>query len=206
MMIYSSTQEPPAWGDNRNWMMPLPDAHIAVAEYARRYLATVSDPYGTPRDGGARTHMGVDLMYRRAGRLDDGFVKGGTRSCFMPSGVPVLAARDGIVWAAGMTPRGLAVVLDHGKPWSTFYTHMQALNVPTSTQGKATADGSVHHVKMGDVIGYVGADPLDAEHVRHLHFETRYRGGASAAIDPESAMRLWSRSPAHEVNAARDIG
>ena len=35
-----------------------------------------------------------------------------------------------------------------------------------------------------------GADPLDGEHLKHLHFEL-WLGGPSAAIDPAPVMRAW---------------
>jgi murein DD-endopeptidase MepM/ murein hydrolase activator NlpD len=48
----------------------------------------------------------------------------------MPPGTLVLAASDGEVWSAGWTPRGYSVVLSHGAPWATYYTHLASLVAP----------------------------------------------------------------------------
>lgn len=119
----------------------------------------------------AENHLGVDLMYRdRAGRF------------FVPEGTPVLAARAGTVWSTGNTARGLNVVLDHGPPWATFYQHLSSV---------AVKHGEV--VSEGQRIGTAGVDPTDTEGVRHLHFETWYKGDGGHAVDPARAMRGWKR-------------
>jgi murein DD-endopeptidase MepM/ murein hydrolase activator NlpD len=45
-------------------------------------------------------------------------------------------------------------------------------------------------VRAGQPIGIIGADPLDAAHLMHLHFEL-WRGGRANAVDLEPLMRTW---------------
>jgi hypothetical protein len=104
----------------------------------------------------------------------------------MPDALVAVAASDGIVWSASQTPRGFAVVIDH-KPTkaATFYTHLEKLLV------KPTANAqSGERVRAGQPIGVIGADPLDSEHLKHLHFEL-WLGGPSDRVDPSLVMRGW---------------
>ncbi len=140
-------------------------------------------------------HLGVDIMFRRAraGELVDRYPPGSPNGAawhFMPDDVLVLAAGDGRVWSAGLTPRGHAVVLDHGKPWATYYTHMEMLFVEPT---KHAASGE--RVIAGQPIGIVGADPEDSERLKHLHHEIWYGGGRERAIDPEPLLRRWPAVP-----------
>jgi hypothetical protein len=145
----------------------------------------ISDGYGSTRPRGVK-HGGVDIMYRRT--PTDPFPVGtpnGSQGFVMPDGVPVIAARDGVVWSAMKTPRGFAVVIDHGKPFATFYTHLERLLVqPTANAA------SKERVRAGQPIGIVGFDPLDPQRLKHLHFEL-WEGGPHAKIDPALAMRAW---------------
>jgi murein DD-endopeptidase MepM/ murein hydrolase activator NlpD len=112
-------------------------------------------PYGSTA-GGLQIHLGVDLEN--------------------PSGTPILAAADGVVFYAGddsasqfgpTTPYyGNLVVIQHGftdpsgQPVFSLYGHMQHVDVQT---GQA--------VKKGDPIGIVGATGVAFG--PHLHFEVR---------------------------------
>lgn len=145
----------------------------------------ISDGYGSRRPDG-RQHEGVDIMYRRT--PGDPFPVGtpnGSKAFVMPDGVPVLAARDGVVWSAMKTPRGFAVVIDHGKPFATFYTHLERLLVQPTARAQ-----SQERVRAGQPIGIIGFDPLDPAKLRHLHFEV-WESGPRAKIDPALAMRAW---------------
>jgi murein DD-endopeptidase MepM/ murein hydrolase activator NlpD len=172
--------------DGETWVWPLPSWS--------GYPPAISDGFGTWRtdaSGKRIQHMGVDLMYARRGARDQVAAfpprtAHGSAGSFMPDAVPVLAVRDASVWSAAKTSRGYAVVLDHGPPWATFYQHMSEMFVEATQRGR-----SGQRVRAGDVLGYVGADPLDGEGLMHLHFEVWYRGGPSAAIDPTPLMRSW---------------
>lgn len=116
-------------------------------------------------------HYGVDIMYREGVGWS------------APIGTPVLAARDGVVWSVGETARGRSVVIDHGAPWATFYQHLASVKV---VKGQL--------VRAGEEIGTMGADPTDAQGLRHLHFATWYKGhGDSGSVDPAKAMASWRR-------------
>jgi hypothetical protein len=155
-----------------------------VARWGER-SPVISDGFGSPRPGGRR-HGGVDLMFRRlpADTLRAG-TPNGSAGHVMPDGVIALAASDGVVWSAGATPRGLAVVIDHGEV-ATFYTHLEKLFVTPTNGGKAG-----QRVIAGQPIGIIGFDPLDGARLKHLHFEI-WRGGAKGAIDPAPLMASWA--------------
>lgn len=146
----------------------------------------ISDGFGSPRPGGSR-HRGADVMFARA--PTDTYKAGtsnGSAHHVMPDGMTAVAASDGVVWSAMKTARGFAVVLDH-KPRkvATFYTHLSKLLVQETATGKS---GQVVHA--GQPLGVIGADPLDAQHLKHLHFEI-WPGGPADAIDPAPLMRGW---------------
>jgi murein DD-endopeptidase MepM/ murein hydrolase activator NlpD len=46
-------------------------------------------------------------------------------------------------------------------------------------------------VIAGQPIGIVGADPLDAEHLKHLHFELWPSGARGSALDSAPLMKRW---------------
>lgn len=132
----------------------------------------VSSGVGSPRPGGP--HRGADIMFER--RPSDTFASGtpnGAPHHVMPDNVVAVAAGDGVVWSAGPTPRGFAVVIDHSPTkLATYYAHLERLFVTPTERG-----GSQQRVKAGQPLGIVGFDPLDSAKLKHLHFET-WRGGA----------------------------
>jgi len=149
----------------------------------------ISDRFGSPRDAGARKHMGVDIVYPREKPLPKA-VKPPTheyRGFYVPDGVPVLAAHDGRIWFAGKTGTGWSVIIDHGPlPWATYYTHMSTLAIPEHRRGRLVGGGSGLHIAAGAPIGVVGWSPKDAQQGRHLHFELRH---GKVAVNPEDRMR-----------------
>jgi hypothetical protein len=54
-------------------------------------------------------------------------------------------------------------------------------------------------VTAGTPIGIIGADPLDGQHLAHLHFELRE---GEAQIDPEALMARWDYLPDPEPASA----
>lgn len=144
----------------------------------------ISDGFdGRRRDarGQLIPHGGVDLMYRR--RIADQWRVGspnGSRQWIMPDHRFALAASDGVVWFAAETPRGYSVIVDHSpRHLATYYTHLSELRVHAKDV-----------VRAGQPLGVVGADPLDGQHLMHLHFEI-WRGAASTRFDPAPYMRDW---------------
>lgn len=103
--------------------------------------------FGTRRSGG-RTHQGVDLL---AG-----------------VGVPVLAARSGVVMQAKSSKgMGKYIVLRHGVSSTTVYGHLSKIYVRKN-----------QFVRQGDVIGLVGktGNANYSSMLAHLHFEVRKFG------------------------------
>jgi len=164
---------PGAWG----WPVPRWQGRAPV----------ISDGYGTPRPSPIGTHRGVDLMFARA--ASDPFPAtgpDGSKGYVMPPGWLAVAAADGHLWSAGRTPRGYAVTLDHGDV-STYYTHLSSLLVPEAAAGKAPIP-----IQAGQPLGVIGADPLDAGGLRHLHFEFWSSShDPTSAIDPRPLMAMW---------------
>lgn len=144
------------------------------------YKPTVSDTYSAVETAKHREHHGVDVMFaRKAGGIDSRFAAGtpnASRGYFMPGLVYARAARDGVVWQVAKTGHGLAIVLDHGKPFATFYQHLSSVLFPIGAKG--------NRVVAGQPLGIIGYSPLDAQKLMHLHFEIWFNGGASSHVDP----------------------
>lgn len=172
------------------WVWPYPELDAAAASAAGvRPSPVVTDGPGPGKrrraDGTLRWHEGVDLFYPRllrAERPSDG----GSRAFYTPPGTPVLAVADGRVWSARRTSRGWRVVIDHGRPWSSVYTHLERLDIPEVD----AANRNTVEVRAGQQLGTAGADPQDAQGLRHLHFELHRDG---KWIDPRDMMRRWRR-------------
>lgn len=161
----------------------------------------ISDGFDSPRPGVPR-HGGVDLMFARV--PSDSFKAGtpnGSKLFVMPDGLPALAASEGVVASAMKTPHGFAVVIDHApRKVATFYTHLEKLLVAPAAPGKSN-----ERVRAGQPIGVIGASPLDAEHLKHLHFEV-WLGGPSDRIDPAALMRGWETVADPNALVARNAG
>lgn len=150
-----------SWVARDGWVNPVPrlrnDAGVTVTPQ-------ISSPYGSPRDGGARIHRGVDIMYAREfpGDVDK---PTHSKRHYMPTGViQVVAVGPGVVSKkTGRDSKGrLRVTLDHSHvagfgPLATFYTHLERILVDVGDS-----------VVAGQVIGVVGATGTD---LNHLHFE-----------------------------------
>jgi len=196
-------KEKPEWG--AGWVYPVPD----MLNQQGSFPAIISQGFSS-------RHRGVDIFLSRRGvahggspivvtgfepgqKAKDGITTDATTSgrFFAPQGLWILAARAGKVWSVTPTNNGIMVVIDHGKPWATFYGHLETCRLRETSNGE-----SGEEVAAGEIIGTMGAglnaDPakglVDGEHLRHLHFEAWYKGGSDRAVDPESEMRTWKRS------------
>lgn len=158
-------------------MWPIPRLVTPAGGGGPAAVAAVSPPVISQEwRTGPHEHLGVDLMYRAA--LGRGFAA--------PPGVPIVAARAGKLWSVDKTPRGWAIVLDHGPPWATFYQHLQAVDPAIAAAKRGDP------VELGQPLGVMGSDPTDGGHIRHLHFATWYKGyGDAASVDPAQAMATW---------------
>lgn len=103
--------------------------------------------WGAPREGGRRSHEGVDIFARR--------------------GTPVIAAVPGRVRRANVTNLGGKVVWlrDDRMNRSLYYAHLDS---------QAVQRGDV--VEIGDTLGFVGNTGNARTTPPHLHFGIYYRG------------------------------
>jgi hypothetical protein len=167
---------------------PLPGRWVWPVGVWRGRKPEISSGFGSPRrsrKGERIEHGGVDILYRRA--AGDPWLPGspnGSRGYVMPDHRAALAASDGIASYAQNTPRGWTVIVDHAPhKLATYYTHLsQLLVVPKQA------------VSAGQPIGIIGADPLDRQNLKHLHFAL-WRGGPKDRVDPEPYMRTWGYMP-----------
>jgi murein DD-endopeptidase MepM/ murein hydrolase activator NlpD len=186
----ASSPELEQWGEG--WVFPVPDLRLETDTGITTYFAEASQEFKTE-------HHGLDVMYPRKGDADRARFPAGVvdqlgakqhARFFAPASTPIIAAKDGIVWSVATTPHGIAVVLDHGRPWATFYQHLA-----TTTLRNPTSSGKpAQRVKAGEVIGTMGFSPLDGERLRHLHFETWFTGsGESVPQDPRPVLDRFAR-------------
>lgn len=153
--------DPVQWG--AGWWFPVPDVRMPDGH---TYRSQVSHEF----EAG---HPGVDILYKRNGQW------------FAPVGTPITSARAGTVWSVTKSPRGWSIVIDHGKPFATFYQHLET---PGVSKGQP--------VIAGQMLGTMGIDPLDKARVRHLHFAVWYKGaGDGASVDPMAVIDKWRRPP-----------
>jgi murein DD-endopeptidase MepM/ murein hydrolase activator NlpD len=103
--------------------------------------------WGADRDGGARSHQGIDI--------------------FAPRGTPALASADGIVRRVGETGLGGKVVWvsDLRRGQSLYYAHLDRQVVQAGQP-----------VRIGDTLGFVGNTGNARTTAPHLHFGVYRRG------------------------------
>lgn len=83
-----------------------------------------------------------------------------------PKGTPIMATADGVISHIGRKGAyGKAIVINHGKSYSSLYGHMKGFK-------KDLKNGA--RVKQGQIIGYVGSTGLATG--PHLHYEFRIDG------------------------------
>lgn len=132
--------------------MPIPYARLTSGFGARRH----------PVLGRMRMHKGVDYAAR--------------------TGTPIMAAGDAVVKSAGWHGGyGNAVVLDHGRGYTTLYGHMSRIGKIRRGQ----------RIGQGTVIGYVGSTGMSTG--PHLHYEFRINGAhrnpLSITMPPAEPLR-----------------
>lgn len=107
----------------------------------------VGSTWGSPRDGGRRSHEGIDI--------------------FAPRGTPVLATSDGTVNRVRETRLGGKVVWlrDEARNASVYFAHLDSQHVVSGQR-----------VRVGDTLGFVGNTGNARTTSPHLHFGIYRRG------------------------------
>jgi murein DD-endopeptidase MepM/ murein hydrolase activator NlpD len=115
----------------------------------------IQSAWGAPRDGGRRSHEGVDIFARR--------------------GTPVLATSSGTVSRVRTTRIGGKVVWlrDSTRNASIYYAHLASQAVVRGQQ-----------VEIGDTLGFVGNTGNARTTPPHLHFGIYRRGQGAVNPDP----------------------
>ena len=115
----------------------------------------IQSRFGAPREGGRRSHHGVDI--------------------FAPRGTPVVATSDGTVRRVEVTRLGGKVVWlrDAARNASIYYAHLDS---------QAVADGD--RVTTGDTLGFVGNTGNARTTPPHLHFGIYRRGEGPVDPEP----------------------
>ena len=115
-----------------------------------RSMRAVQSMFGAQRDGGARSHEGVDI--------------------FAPRGTPVLAAAAGEAYRIGVTNLGGKVVWvrDPVRNARLYYAHLDSQHVRNGER-----------IEIGDTLGFVGNTGNARTTPPHLHFGL-YRSGQGA--------------------------
>jgi len=115
-----------------------------------RNMRAIQSFFGADRDGGARSHDGVDIFAAR--------------------GTPVLAAAPGRAYRIGITNLGGKVVWvrDDIRNARLYYAHLDS---------QAVVDGQL--IEVGDTLGFVGNTGNARTTPPHLHFGV-YRSGMGA--------------------------
>ncbi|MEQ9399395.1 MAG: peptidoglycan DD-metalloendopeptidase family protein [Longimicrobiales bacterium] len=115
----------------------------------------IQSVFGDEREGGRRSHHGVDIFARR--------------------GTPVLATSDGVVSRVQVTRLGGKVVWlrDSPRNASVYYAHLDSQYV---------RDGQ--RVRTGDTLGFVGNSGNARTTPPHLHFGIYRRGEGPVDPDP----------------------
>lgn len=138
----------------------------------------IGSPFGAPRDGGRRHHLGNDLS--------------------APKLQPIVAVADGTVSMIGddVGISGYRVHIRHDDGWSSLYIHLNNDTAGTDDgNGIGIRPGLTigDRVQAGEVIGWNG-DSGNAENTEpHLHFELRDPSGTP--IDPAASLRAATGSP-----------
>lgn len=114
---------------------------------AGRGMSDVMSFWGAERDGGSRSHEGIDIRAKR--------------------GTPVVASESGFITQAGTNNLGGKVVFlsSLSSPYSLYYAHLDSQLVSAGQR-----------VRLGDTLGLVGNTGNAITTAPHLHFGIYQRG------------------------------
>lgn len=147
----SAAVTPPDSSSSPGVTLPPPSSPPAPGATYRDPLPTgqLISPFGAPRDGGARSHEGIDIA--------------------APRGTAVVSIGTGVITRRGDAGRcGLRVAVKHSDGAESIYCHLNAIG-PLHT-GQAVYPGSL--------LGWVGTTGNATGTTPHLHFEIHRSGRA----------------------------
>ena len=125
---------------------------VSTGKFAWPMIGRITSPFGYRRNplwGGVSLHTGVDIA--------------------APYGKPISCADSGeVIYSGWWDGYGKAVVIDHGKGYTTVYGHMSRIYAQVGQM-----------VTKGESIGLVGSTGFSTG--PHLHFEIRVNG---RPVDP----------------------
>lgn len=132
--------------------------------------------FGDPRDGGVRSHKGVDI--------------------FAPKGTPVVAASPGVVGRKTNSKLGGKVVWLNSlkKGFTQYYAHLDS---------QAVRPGQ--RVEVGDTLGFVGNTGNARYTPPHLHFSI-YKYGRGAVDPYPFVQQVLEEMPVVEADSSQQIG
>lgn len=125
----------------------LPMLTFPIADYGMKNLISF---WGAQRDGGVRSHEGVDIR--------------------APRGTPVVAVENGFITQTGTNNLGGKIVFlsPNNSPYSIYYAHLDSQLVSVGQQ-----------VVRGDTLGLVGNTGNAITTTPHLHFGIYARGSGA---------------------------
>lgn len=125
----------------------LPTLTFPIASFGMQNLISF---WGAQRDGGIRSHEGVDIK--------------------APRGTPVVASNDGFITRTGTNNLGGKIVFlsASGSPYSLYYAHLDSQMVSVGQR-----------VTRGDTLGLVGNTGNAITTTPHLHFGIYTRGSGA---------------------------
>jgi len=125
----------------------LPSLTFPIASYGMQNLISF---WGAQRDGGVRSHEGIDIK--------------------APRGTPVVASDNGFITQTGTNNLGGKIVFlsPNGSPYSLYYAHLDSQLVSVGQR-----------VVRGDTLGLVGNTGNAITTTPHLHFGIYARGSGA---------------------------
>jgi murein DD-endopeptidase MepM/ murein hydrolase activator NlpD len=156
-------------------------------EYPLLGAGSYGSSFGAVRAGGARRHLGIDIM--------------------APQMTPVVAAADGVVIRIELGGRlaGTYIALLHDDGWETWYIHLNNDSFGTD-DGRGIGvrpDLAVgDRVAAGELIGWVGDSGNAETTAPHLHFELHLPDGEP--IDPWPSVSAAEERSATAFAETRD--
>lgn len=109
---------------------------------------------------------------------------------FAAGGTPVRSPADGVLRQSSEAVGGLSFYVT-----TTDGTFFYGAHLDSFVQGQSSGQ----HVKVGDVIGFVGNTGDAVGGATHLHFEIHPKGGA--AVDPNQYLNQWIKDAITNVPA-----